>query len=61
MDESSRRGVFGGAPVGGIPTDIDRGPSIFTALEEQLGLKLEKTRGQRQFLVVDAVQRPDPD
>ena len=61
IDESIRRGVFGGAPVGGIPSDIERGPSIFTALEEQLGLTLEKTRGPRQFLVIDAVQRPDPD
>jgi uncharacterized protein (TIGR03435 family) len=60
MDESIRRGVFGGAPVGGIATEIERGPSIFTALEEQLGLKLEKTRGPREFLVVDSVQRPDP-
>jgi len=60
LDESIRRGVFGGAPVNGIATDIERGPSIFTALEEQLGLKLEKTRGPRQFLVVDAVQPPDP-
>ncbi|HMD35943.1 MAG TPA: TIGR03435 family protein [Vicinamibacterales bacterium] len=61
VDESIRRGVFGGAPVGPIPDNADRGPSIFTALEEQLGLKLEKTRGPRQFLVVDGVQRPDPD
>jgi uncharacterized protein (TIGR03435 family) len=60
MDESIRRGVFGGAPLGGIAADVERGPSIFTALEEQLGLKLEKTRGPRQFLVVDSVQRPDP-
>jgi len=60
IDESIRRGVFGGAPLGPIPEDADRGPSIFTALEEQLGLKLEKTRGPRQFLVVDSVQRPDP-
>jgi uncharacterized protein (TIGR03435 family) len=61
LDESIRRGVFGGAPVGPIPTDIERGPSIFTALEEQLGLKLERTKGRREFLVIDRVQRPDPD
>jgi uncharacterized protein (TIGR03435 family) len=41
-------------------SDIERGPSIFTALQEQLGLKLESTRGPREFLVVDRVQRPDP-
>ena len=60
LDESIRKGVFGGAGVGPAPIDIERGPSIFTALEEQLGFKLEKIRGQRQFLVIDRVQRPDP-
>ena len=30
-----RRGVFGGAGVGPAPADIERGPSIFTALQEQ--------------------------
>ena len=60
VDESIRKGVFGGAGVAPPPPDIERGPSIFTALEEQLGLKLETTRGPREFLVVDRVARPDP-
>ncbi len=34
------------------------GPSIFTALEHQLGLKLESTRGAREYLVIDSVSRP---
>jgi uncharacterized protein (TIGR03435 family) len=29
--------------------------------QEQLGLKLENTKGRRQFLVIDRVERPDPD
>ena len=33
-------------------------PSVFTALEEQLGLKLEATRVPFQFLVVDHAERP---
>ncbi len=35
--------------------------SVYTALEEQLGLKLEKTKGPRGFIVIDAIERPTPD
>jgi uncharacterized protein (TIGR03435 family) len=36
----------------------DDPPSIFTALEEQLGLKLESATTQGQVLVIDHVERP---
>jgi uncharacterized protein (TIGR03435 family) len=57
IDESIRRGVFGGAPVGTLPADLPRGPSIFTALEEQLGVKLQPTRAPVDVLVIDRAEK----
>jgi uncharacterized protein (TIGR03435 family) len=49
------------APAPGASPPPDDGPSIFAALQEQLGLRLESTRNAFDVVVIDAVKRPTPD
>jgi len=37
---------------------VSNDPSIFTALREQLGLKLEPAWGPVELIVIDSVERP---
>jgi uncharacterized protein (TIGR03435 family) len=51
---------FAAAGLGAVSPDATNLSSIFTAIQEQLGLKLESTRGPVEVLVIDAVDRPTP-
>jgi uncharacterized protein (TIGR03435 family) len=48
----------GGSSMPGGSATADAGPSIFTAIQEQLGLKLESQKGPVQVLVIDKVEMP---
>jgi uncharacterized protein (TIGR03435 family) len=52
-----------GAPTGppGVERPPSEGPSIFTGVQEQLGLQLKSTRGPVDVLVIDHVERPTED
>lgn len=47
---------FGGAGLKGTPESTK--PDLFTALQQQLGLRLEATRGPIDTLVIDRIERP---
>ena len=52
-----------GSTIGIIPVadaNVPRAPTLFDALEQQLGLRLEPTKVPREYLVIDSIERPGP-
>jgi uncharacterized protein (TIGR03435 family) len=50
-----------GSPAAADSDSTQRAPELFTALQEQLGLKLEATRGPVEVLVIDSAEHPTND
>jgi uncharacterized protein (TIGR03435 family) len=50
------RSASGIIPV--ADADVPRAPTIFDALEQQLGLRLEPVQVPRTYLVIDSIERP---
>jgi uncharacterized protein (TIGR03435 family) len=48
-------------PGAELPRADPDAPSIYTALQEQLGLKLESTKGPVEVLVIDSAEHPTDD
>jgi uncharacterized protein (TIGR03435 family) len=46
-----------GVEIPGTPADPN-GPSIYTAVREQLRLKLEQQKNQEEVLVIEHIERP---
>lgn len=73
VDKTNLKGLFDynvtftpeGAPStasvtapGGAQTSDSEAPSLSTALEDDLGLRLERAEGPTEVLVIDSVSRP---
>jgi uncharacterized protein (TIGR03435 family) len=47
-------------PPPGTPAPVIETPALLTALQDQLGLKLESTRGPVEIVVIDSAEVPAP-
>ncbi len=62
VDATGLKGLFDftldWTPDANQPSATDSGPSLYTAIQEQLGLRLEPRKSPFEFIVIDSVERP---
>jgi uncharacterized protein (TIGR03435 family) len=59
--DASQRSFGGGGPEPNAPAaapDADAPPDLFTAFQQQLGLRMQTTKGPVDVLVIDKVEKP---
>ena len=61
VDHTELKGVYDIDLTWAADQTTDSGPSLFTALQEQLGLKLQPTKAAVDVLVIDHIEKPTPD
>jgi uncharacterized protein (TIGR03435 family) len=60
IDNTGLRGEYDFSLAWASDLTVDsQGQSIFSAIQEQLGLKLESAKGPVPFIVIDRVEKPD--
>jgi uncharacterized protein (TIGR03435 family) len=47
-----------GGPAPQLPPEVEARPDLFTAIQEQVGLKLESSKAPVEAYVIDKVQKP---
>ena len=59
--DERRQALVATLPADGAPALSDSsGPSIFTALHDQLGLQLESQKGPVETLIIESAEKPSP-
>jgi bla regulator protein BlaR1 len=54
----TNNGLSASGPEPAVPAPDSEGLSIFTAIQEQLGLRLVSSKGPVEVFVIDDVQKP---
>jgi uncharacterized protein (TIGR03435 family) len=51
--------VLPNAQLASDPSSVPPAPPLEVALEQQLGLRLEPAQAPREYIVIDAIERPE--